>query len=88
MSLAPGELIAAVIVSKVLAIANINQAIVATPTVGIDDALRLCFAPDMPPSNPGTVPPGIYPTGQRLLIRVDIGLTICHTNASFNNCIL
>jgi hypothetical protein len=44
MSLAPGKFIAAMINSQVLAVTDIDKAIVATPTVGIDDALWCYFA--------------------------------------------
>jgi len=46
MCLSSGELIAAMIDSKVLAIADINKAIVATPAVRINDAIGFYFAPD------------------------------------------
>src|SRR5512136_1387833 len=40
MSLAPGKFIAAMIDSKVFAVTYINQTVIATPPIGIDDALR------------------------------------------------
>ena len=39
-----GKFIFAVIDTKVLAITNINQTVIATPTVRLDDAFRLYFA--------------------------------------------
>ena len=41
-----GKLVLAVVDTKVLAVAHINQTIIATPSVRVDDAFKLYFAAD------------------------------------------
>lgn len=46
MAAASDELIIAMVDSKVLVKANIDQTIVATPAIGVDDTQRISFASD------------------------------------------
>src|SRR5580700_6899650 len=44
----PGELIGSVIHSKVLLVTQVHQPVVATPAVGMNDAVERDFAPNRP----------------------------------------